>query len=478
MTQVRQAAAAGMFYPGAPGELAAQVHRYLAEAATPSAGDAPPKAIIAPHAGYVYSGAIAASAYARLVPAADRIHRVVLMGPCHRVAVRGIAVSSAEAFATPLGSIPVDAAARDAILALPQVSVFDATHTEEHSLEVHLPFLQELLDRFTLVPLVVGQASAAQVAEVIETLWGGEETVFVISSDLSHYLDYDSARALDGRTCAAIEALDPDAISYDQACGRVPVAGMLTVAKRRGMTVATLDLRNSGDTAGDRRRVVGYGAWMFTEPQRKAAAPAGGFGDATRRLLDRHGATLLKLAAASIRHGLASGRALAVETTNHPEELRAPGASFVTLTRSGTLRGCIGSPMAHRPLVQDVAANAFAAAFSDGRFPPLNASEIDGLDLSVSVLSPQEEMLFAGEGHLLEQLTPGVDGLIIESCGRRALFLPAVWDQLPQKRTFLDHLRQKAGLSADHWAGDFRAWRFHTVAVKSADLDEPASLWA
>ena len=267
MSHVRHAAVAGMFYPASAGALSAAVRAHLAAAASPGADAAAPKAIIAPHAGYIYSGAIAAAAYARFAPVADRVRRVVLLGPCHRVAVRGLAVSGSDAFETPLGRLPVDAAAREAILELPQVKIFDATHAEEHSLEVHLPFVQEVFGDVTIVPLAVGEASADEVAEVIDRLWGGDETVFVISSDLSHFLDYEQARALDARTRAAIERLDPDAIGYDQACGRIPIAGMLTVARRRGLAVTTLDVRNSGDTAGDRRRVVGYGAWMLTEPR-------------------------------------------------------------------------------------------------------------------------------------------------------------------------------------------------------------------
>jgi len=263
MTFIRNAAIAGQFYPAAADELETTVRGFL-DAADEGPGPVP-KAIIAPHAGYVYSGAIAASAYARLVPAAAIIKRVVLLGPCHRVAVRGLALSSADAFRTPLGDIALDTSATEEILKLPQVEFFDDTHVQEHSLEVHLPFLQVVLEDFTLVALVVGEASPADVAEVIETLWGGPETLIVVSSDLSHYLPYDQAQAMDRSTCQAIEALDPSALSRDGACGRYPVGGLLQVAKQRGMTVTTLDVRNSGDTAGTKDQVVGYGSWMFQE---------------------------------------------------------------------------------------------------------------------------------------------------------------------------------------------------------------------
>ena len=192
---------------------------------------------------------------------------MVLLGPCHRVPVRGLAVSGADAFATPLGNVPVDKEAAKRILDLPQVQVFDATHEQEHSLEVHLPFLQVVLKEFAIVPLVVGNASDDEVAQVIERLWGGPETLIVVSTDLSHYLDYDAARRMDTATCRAIEKLDAGGIGREQACGRIPVKGLLALAKRRRLKIATVDLRNSGDTAGTRDRVVGYGSWLLFEDQ-------------------------------------------------------------------------------------------------------------------------------------------------------------------------------------------------------------------
>lgn len=498
MATIRQAAVAGQFYPGTAEELTATIEHYLAGAAAP-AGPVP-KAIIAPHAGYVYSGPVAASAYARIRPAAGRIRRVVLLGPCHRVPLRGLALSSAEAFATPLGTVPLDRELEQKLLELPQVQVFDETHFQEHSLEVHVPFLQVILDDFTLVPMVVGEATPDEVAEVLEAAWGGPETLIVISSDLSHYEGYDAARRIDHATCQAIEALDAAAIGHNQACGRVPVGGLLALARRRGLEVSTVDLRNSGDTAGPRDRVVGYGSWVFAEPPRKAATPAGAaagvvagaasgaaagqakgaendFAAATRALLEAHGETLLHVAAASIEHGLRQGRPMPIDPTDYAADLRADGASFVTLKRDGRLRGCIGTWMARQPLVECVADHAFSAAFKDPRFPPLAAEEIDGLSLSVSVLSAPAPMTFADEADLLGQLKPGVDGLIIEDAGRRALFLPAVWETLPRKEDFLGHLKVKAGLLAGHWSGGFKAWHFVAEETSSDDLDDAGILW-
>jgi len=267
MTITRNPAVAGMFYPADRVELHRTVQQFLKQAPRTSLR---PKAIIAPHAGYIYSGPIAASAYACLESLRDVIHRVILLGPAHRVPFHGLAVPRATVFATPLGAVSLDQAAIDEICRLPQVRIYDEAHQLEHSLEVHLPFLQEVLDDFTIVPLVVGDAQASEVAEVLEILWGGLETLIVVSSDLSHYHDYDTAREMDQRTSHAIEQLQPEKIQFDQACGRIPVNGLLTVAKRHGLHAQTVDMRNSGDTAGPRDQVVGYGAYIFDpEPEQR-----------------------------------------------------------------------------------------------------------------------------------------------------------------------------------------------------------------
>ncbi|MFH1570046.1 MAG: AmmeMemoRadiSam system protein B [Gemmatimonadota bacterium] len=259
---VRPPAVAGQFYPGAPRPLAAAVDAYVEAAGPPPPGPAP-KAIIAPHAGYVYSGPIAGSAYARIQSLRGQVRRVVLLGPAHRVPVRGLALPAAAAFETPLGRVPVDPDAAGQLAELGYVEVSDRAHALEHSLEVQLPFLQQVLTDFALVPLVVGQARPEEVAAVLEQLWGGPGTLIVVSSDLSHYLDYDTARRLDRATSSAIEALRPEAIAHDQACGQTPICGLLLQARQRGLAAVTVDLRSSGDTAGPRDQVVGYGAYVF-----------------------------------------------------------------------------------------------------------------------------------------------------------------------------------------------------------------------
>lgn len=273
-TRVRPAAVAGTFYPGRPETLARTVDEVLARAPQPHRPDEPaPKAVIVPHAGYVYSGPVAATAYAHLVPWRDRIRRVVLLGPAHRVAVRSMAVSAADEWVTPLGTVAIDGEARDALAGVPGVVVDDAPHGPEHSLEVQVPFLQRVLSTFTLLPIVVGPARPEQVADVLDVVWGGDETLIVISTDLSHYLPYDAARERDASTIAAIAGGHEGAIGPHDACGAHPVKGMLVAARRHGLVIEPVDARSSGDTAGPRDRVVGYASFVL-HPASRPGAPA------------------------------------------------------------------------------------------------------------------------------------------------------------------------------------------------------------
>jgi len=263
MSNIRQPAVAGTFYPADPAELRSMVRSFLdqAQARAPR-----PKALIAPHAGYIYSGPIAASAYTCLEAAqhAD-ITRVLIFGPSHRVPFRGLALTSAKAYATPLGIIPIDEQAsrllRDRV---PDTLPLDEAHAYEHSIEVQLPFLQLVLHEFSIIPVVVGDTDPARVADAINTLWDDDATLVVVSSDLSHYHDYSTARRIDRQTTSAIETLQPEKIDYHQACGRIPVAGLLLAAREHHLQPQTVDLRNSGDTSGPRDQVVGYGAYVFS----------------------------------------------------------------------------------------------------------------------------------------------------------------------------------------------------------------------
>ncbi|HET8996502.1 MAG TPA: AmmeMemoRadiSam system protein B [Acetobacteraceae bacterium] len=464
MTDIRSPAVAGTFYPADPGTLRRQVAGFLAEAGSAPADAAIPKAIIGPHAGYIYSGPVAAHAYSRLLTARGTIRRVVLIGPSHYVGFQGLAVDTAQAWDMPNGRVALDTDAIGRLRQLPMVGTLEAAYAREHALEVHVPFLQHVLGDFRLVPIVAGDAPPDAVAAVFDALWGGPETLFVISTDLSHYLDYAACRTADSQTAVAIERMDLDALGPQQACGAVPTRGMLLAARRRGLRIERLDLRNSGDTAGGRDRVVGYGAWALYEP-----ATAATEADEERAAVEAVGPALIQIARESILLGLNTGAApQVVHEDGLAPLLAAPGAAFVTLKRRGMLRGCIGSAMATRPLVVDVAVHAFNAAFRDWRFPRLGAEEMAGLSLSVSVLTPPVPVDFADEAALLAQLRPGIDGLIIRDPGHAALFLPSVWEEIREPETFLDALKQKAGIADGPLPSGFVAQRFRSIEVKGA----------
>lgn len=460
----RPAAVAGQFYSADPASLRAQLANWLTSpAAPPSTGC--PKMLVVPHAGYLYSGAMSARAYALLSPFRDRITRVVLLGPCHRVAVRGLAMPSVDAFDTPLGAVPLDRAALNRLAYLPQVVESDAAHAHEHSLEVQLPFLQQVLGDFTLVPLAVGSVGPAAVAEVLECLWGGDETLMVISTDLSHFLTAGQARARDEQTLQRILTLKPT-LNPEEACGALPLNGALMTAARHGLKPVLLGACNSGDITGDGDRVVGYATLAFWPPGQGQTVDDTSARENVIPDEAELGAALL----ARARNAIAAriGQPLRGES-DHPH-LQKPGATFVTLHHRGRLRGCIGRLEAgSHSLDQDVRLNAHRAAFEDPRFNPLDVTEWEDLELEVSLLQPPEPLDWVSEEHALASLRPGVDGVIFRWRHHRSTFLPQVWEQLPNAAGFLSALKQKAGLPADFWADDVELARYRVRVFREIE---------
>jgi hypothetical protein len=440
-----------MFYPRDARELEREVAELIdgVENLAPRFGH--PKALIVPHAGYIYSGPVAARAYDELAAARGVVKRVVLLGPVHRVPLRGLALPGAEAFDTPLGRIPVDAEAVRLLAPFRQVVTSPAAHATEHSLEVQLPFLQKMLGEFSLLPLAVGDARPQEVLEVIERLWGGPETLFVLSTDLSHYHGYEDARRIDRATLSRIAAFDTD-INHEEACGATPLNGFLAAARSHDLSIRLVGACNSGDTAGGKDRVVGYSAFSLYEGHRVS--------------LEDAGHTLLAIARAAIGHRL--GVHAEPPRTDIAPWLARPGASFVTLMLEAKLRGCIGSLAAKRRLGEDVAENAQAAALRDPRFPALTREEWARTEVEVSVLSPAKPMRFGDETELLAQLRAGEDGVILEHEGRRATFLPQVWEGLPDKRKFLDELMRKAAIPPDTRLARCKLWRYRVVKWNQA----------
>jgi hypothetical protein len=439
---------AGAFYPA--DRLGVSAALAAARAGARSVEGLAPKMIVAPHAGFAFSGAVAASAYALLAPRRGDIRRVVILGPAHRVALKGMALHPAVAFETPLGRLAVDWAGARRLLPLADVRIDAAPFAGEHSIETQLPFIQSLLGDVAILPVLVGECAPDVVAAALARVWGGPETAIVISSDLSHFLPHDQARATDARTRQGIETLDLGAAAPHAACGHRALAGALGLARALDLRATGVDLRTSADTTGRTpERTVGYGAFAF-----EYAASA--------RLGETDRALLLDTAGAALRH--------AVETKGAAPRLKVDGrlspsltalrATFVTLEIGGRLRGCIGSLAPSRSLLLDVAVNAVKAGFGDPRFPPLSEADLERLTLSVSILSHPRPLAVSSEAEAAAELSPDRDGVMLADGPKSALFLPSVWRSLPDPCAFLAALKRKAGLDPAHWSDAMTLKRF------------------
>jgi MEMO1 family protein len=436
-----------MFYPADPGALNALIADERKRAR--SDGAVAPKAIVAPHAGLVYSGAVAATAFGPWARRAEPPRRIVIVGPAHRVAFRGLAIHPARTWLTPLGETPVAANAHAELAEAPGVVIDARPFKAEHSLEMHLVMLQAMLPTpFEIVPLLVGDADPGSVAEALRRVWGGPETVVAVSSDLSHFLDQRSAQAIDSDTARRIETLDAAALDGRRACGFLPIKGALEIAAERDMRASGLHLATSADVGADASRVVGYGAFAL-----EYAASA--------RLAEADRERLLSACMTALKSATRTGGATpAPSSAKESPALSSWRATFVTLTEGGKLRGCVGSLGPHRPLIEDALANTAKAGMADPRFPPLEESDLAQLRLDVSILSHPRPIPGASESELASALEPDRDGLILAAGKRRALFLPSVWRQVPDARAFVRQLIGKAGLETNHWPEGLDARRF------------------
>ena len=449
---VRQPVRAGSFYPSEPRELRNLIDR-LAQNARSAQQDLPDRrslrALILPHAGYPYSGPTAA--HAARVLSENQFKTVLLMGPDHFVGFRSAAVPAVQAFQTPFGRIELHPAAADLLKQPELFAPLPPADDREHSLEVVLPFLQAFLKAFQLIPVVVGRADVDRLCAALLP-WVDRETLVVVSSDLSHFLPYAEAQAKDRRTIDALLARDRRALAQDanSACGAHPLAVLLAMADRFGWRPVLLNYLNSGDTAGDRTRVVGYAAIaFFGDP------PMPAMKEANQVLAPEKGQVLVKLARSTLMEKfglpLPPSEADRMRSALSDASFQARCGTFVTLKHNGQLRGCIGSLSASDPLAEGVRRNAINAAFHDPRFSPLTQKELGQVEIEVSVLTEPQPLPFSDPEDLLRRLRPNVDGVIIRQGYANATFLPQVWEQLPKKEDFLGHLCLKAGLPRDAW---------------------------
>jgi AmmeMemoRadiSam system protein B/AmmeMemoRadiSam system protein A len=449
---VRQPVRAGSFYPAEAAELTGMIHRLTLKAQKTRVHlprNKTLKALIMPHAGYVYSGWTAA--HASLVLKKNQFSKVILMGPDHKIGIRNGAICDVAAYQTPLGRIDLHA---DTAKLRRQPGLFQplpVSMDQEHSLEVILPFLQTYLGQFELVPIIVGRADVGSLAEALGVI-RDDHTLLVVSSDLSHFLDYPDAVSMDRETVQGVIDLNSAILaSRDRrACGAMPLLILMEIASRNNWQPVLLHYSNSGDTAGSRSRVVGYTTIAFFG-DRLMNNP----GEPGEKFTEEQGLVLVKLARHTIMEKL--GRKLS-ESEPDPnarhsqdESYKSHQGTFVTLKINGQLRGCIGSLTARESVWEGVKHNAINAAFHDPRFSPLTAKEFDKTDIEVSILSEPLPLEYRDGKDLTQKLRVNVDGVIIRKGNASATFLPQVWEQLPRPEEFLSHLCMKAGLPSDAW---------------------------
>lgn len=472
---IREPAVAGLFYPKQKAELSKLLATQLEAAPKQEVGKL--KALICPHAGYAFSGPIAAQAYKLL--ATRQYETVVVLAPSHYALFKGASVGMASVYRTPLGDVPVSPKAGQ-LAKLPPFAPeprcvvqrptwhtqsskpappegLDTPDTWEHSLEVQLPFLQTTLKKFSLVPVVVGEAEPAQMARVLADLID-DQTLVVVSSDLSHYHPYEKAQAADKRCVNSIVDLDVYEMAGQEACGKAPILTLMQLARLKGWEPKLLDYRNSGDTAGDKSGVVGYAAIAFELPEPKADKNE--YPPAVRK-------QLLELARNTLKAVLQQEHPPELETNSLPKSLLVKKGCFVTLNKRGELRGCIGHILPQEPLYQAIIDNAASAALRDPRFPPVLFDELAQIKIEISVLTKPTPLHFSSPEDLLRKLVPGRDGVVLKLPKGGATYLPQVWEQIPDQEKFLDSLAEKAGLAAGAWREpDAEVLVYHVEAFK------------
>lgn len=468
MQKKRIPAVAGLFYPASRTQLIEAVDGYLQNAT--SAPSPRPRLMIVPHAGYEYSVPVAAAAYKKLLPYASEIKNVILVGPSHQVALQGVALSSASSFKTPLGHVYTDAGITNELANNKTFNINDKAHAQEHSLEVQLPFLQRVLKNFQIVPLVYGQADPEQIVKALQPYAQRDDTLVIFSADLSHYLDYDSAQMMDSHTIEMVETNQAN-LENHMSCGATGINTAVLLAKNLSLQPRLLDVANSADVGGRRDSVVGYASWVFDKKineQELFKTPLEQEVANLKSFAKHHGSQLLKIAQISLEEAALHHKKFHPSRKDYQDILFNKGAAFVTLKQNNQLRGCIGSLIPNEAVALDIANNTYNAALEDARFQPLKPEELPLTKISISLLSDYERIRFDDEAGLLQQVVANVDGLVIRDGDRQGLFLPSVWQEIPDKQEFLNKLKIKAGMSPSYWSNKIKVYRFRVVEI-SAD---------
>ena len=446
MTKIKEPSVANTFYPGNATELGKQLDTFSKE--NKNGYKYKTRAVIVPHAGLVYSGQLAYEGISQL----DKtIKNIFIFAPAHRVAFSGFALSGYDEWKTPVGTVKINQEANTELEEKFDAKIFDEAFTEEHSIEIELPAIQHIFgEEINIIPVLVGKADPQKITGIISKYYDNKEFGFIISSDLSHFLNDKKAQKIDGETARMIESGDISELRYDQACGAAGIYGLVDFANKRKFSLIRINLINSSLASGNKSSVVGYGAWFLYE------------GSKNRFIKEYYSEYLLNLC----RNVILSKFNHKTLYTAHPPVFNQLGACFVTLKKNNNLRGCIGSIIAHQPLINDIVQHSEDAAFHDPRFNPVEENEIDSLTIDISILSEPVQMSFKDEQDLLGQIVPFRDGIIIKDRFHQAVYLPSVWEELPDKVMFLNSLKMKAGLPPKHFSKTFEAYRFSTVYIE------------
>lgn len=449
MERIKRPAVAGSFYTSDQQELSDQIKNFYENNIKDY--NVFSRAIIVPHAGYIYSGQVASEGFQYLT---KNLKNIFIFAPVHHVPIKDVALSTYDKWSTPLGEISVNQDINQELINKFSCEYIDEAFVQEHSVEVQVPFIQANFKSAKIVPILIGGASHHKISDIIEHFWRHHENGFVISSDLSHFYSSSEARKIDAITANMIETSDIETFSSQQACGSTGVCGLVDFVKNRHYSMVRVDMRNSSDVTGDTQKVVGYGSWLLYEGS-KSEFVKKNFSD-----------LIINICKKSIEAGLENRSLdLVEEIENIPTVFEELGACFVTLQIGEKLRGCIGSIIAHQSLLDDLVKNSHNAAFSDTRFYPLTKDEFERVEISVSLLSTPVKMEFKDEADLLKQMRPFIDGIIIKDGMYQAVYLPSVWEQLPDRVAFLSSLKEKAGLGPDYFSKSFEAYRFVTENI-------------
>lgn len=444
ITKTKPASVAGTFYSADKSQLEQQIAVFKKN--SKNSYKTKTRAVIVPHAGLVYSGRLACEGISQLD---NNIKNVFIFAPAHRVAIHGLGTTSYDAWKTPLGDVKVNRTIVNELVSKFGVKVTDRALAPEHAIEVELPFVQTKFKEIKIIPILMGDVNYDEVYKIIKHYYPNQENGFIISSDLSHYLPDGTAKVTDEFTAQHIEFGLFDNFTHELACGATGILGLMKFSNENNFSLIRIDMSNSGFITFDKSSVVGYGCWFLYE------------GDRNKFIKENYSDFILKLCKESILSKNVDSR-----TMVYPQVFSEYGAVFVTLEKNGVLRGCIGSILPRRPMIDDIIENSRNAAYSDPRFSPVEKSEINDLSIAVSLLTVPKQMSFKNENDLLNQIRQNIDGIIIRDGKYQAVYLPSVWELIPDKKEFLNSLKVKAGLKPNHFSKTFEVYRFETEYIK------------